>query len=213
MSQASANPLITPAAGYRMNSPLLFDYLRHLPEDGYYQFLDVTTASPGLLDFFARFHCRLYLPGCVDELWRMHTGELDTPEKVYSALSKTVLLEGERPAKLDVILLWDLINYLQKPILSSLIEYLLATSTPDTVIHSYVYTRQSMPAAPGRYQFTLDNDILAQTRTTQTIACPAYYQEVLHKLINPFVVQRSILLSSGLQEYIFHLPRNRPGFF
>jgi len=213
MLQAGSQTTTTQAAGYRINSPLLFEYLRRLPEDGYYQFLDVTAATPGLLDFFAQFHCRLYLPGCVDELWHMDAEQLDTQDKVRTALANSLVLDGRSTAQLDVILLWDLINYMQKPILTSLIDYLLSYSARTTIIHSYIYTRHSMPAAPARYQFTADNGVYVEQQTANVLDSPAYYQEVLHKLIKPFVVQRSILLSNGLQEYIFHLPRRRSEFF
>lgn len=211
--QVSPHTDVIPTAGYRINSPLLYEHLYGLPEDGYFQFLDVTPATPGLLAFFAQFHCRLYLPGCVDELWRMDSDKLQTADLLQTALSQNLRLAQGKPARLDVILLWDLINYLQQPVVTALIEYLLAYTCDTTVIHSYIHTRQSMPAAPGRYQFTADGGINVETQTDSVSVCPAYYQEVLHKLMKPFVVQRSILLSNGVQEYLFQLPRRRSEFF
>lgn len=194
-----------PEAGYRMNSPLLFQLLQGLPEEGYYQFLDITPATPGLLDFFSQYHCKLYLPGCVNELWQMKAEDLDTPHKLNRALVNSVGLYRNNKAQLDVLLLWDLPNYLDKQILSGLIEYLLPHTTNTVCLHSYIYTRQEMPASPGRYQFTSDSKMWVEQQSQQTIPCPAYYQEVLHKLLKPFVVHRSILLSNGLQEYILKI--------
>lgn len=192
-------------AGYRMNSPLLFQLLQSLAEEGYYQFLDITPATPGLLDYFSQYHCKLYLPGCINELWRMTAEELDTPHKLNRALVGSLGLYRNNKAKLDVILLWDLPNYLDKQILSGLIEYLLPHTANTVYLHCYIYTRQEMPASPGRYQFTPENKMWVEHPSEQMIACPAYYQEVLHKLLHPFVVHRSILLSNGLQEYILKI--------
>lgn len=197
-----------PEAGYRMNSPLLFELLQGLSEEGCHQFLDIMPATPGVLDFFSQYHCKLYLPGCVNELWNLRADVLDTSNKLNRAFVNALGLYRNNKAKLDVMLLWDLPNFLDKPILSGLIEYLLPHTNNMTRLHCYVYTRQSMPASPGRYQFAPERKIWVEHQTEQTISCPAYYQEVLHKLLFPFVVQRSILLSNGMQEYVLKI---KPG--
>lgn len=200
MSLASRVP--TQEAGYSMNSPLLFKFLEQLPEDGRYEFLDSTPANQGQLDFFHRFHCKLYLPGCHHQLCELNSEVLDTPTKRHRALVKTLGLYKNSKAALDMILLWDLPNYLDKPILSALVEFLLPHLKRQTVMHCYIHTRQSMPAQAGNFRF--QNDKIDVEYPTGQSACPAYYQEVLHKLMKPFTVQRSILLSNGLQEYILH---------
>ena len=211
MSQASSRSIQDSTAGYRLNSPLLFETLSKLPEEGYFQFLDLAPATPGLLHFFSQFHCRLYLPGCADDLWQLEIDpdELDATGKISETIASCLPLKNREPAQLDVILLWDILNYLPKPVLTGLIDYLLQFSKKSTVVHSYIHTRQSMPRTPGCYQFTADKGIHVEQNSDHLIASPAYYQEALHRLLRPFVVQRSILLANGLQEYVFYVPDTR----
>jgi hypothetical protein len=206
MLPAGSESILSGTAGYRINSPLLFTFLQKLPEEGYYHCLDLAPANLALLDYFAQFHCKLYLPNCAGELLGMDTEQLDTPQKRRALIAGLLHLEGYRCAGLDIILLWDLINYLPAPVLSDLIDYLREYTGRQTIIHGYVYTRQSMPASPATFRFTTEEAIDVMQTSQAMSKCPAYYQEVLHRLLKPFVVQRSILLSSGLQEYLFHLP-------
>lgn len=191
-----------PETGYLMNSPLLFEMLQDLQQAGYYQLLDVMPATPGLLEAFSDQHCKLFLPGCMPELIRMRTSEDDTAQKLQRALRQALGLDGIHNTRLDMLLLWDLPNYLSKPVLSGLIEYLLAHTHHRARLHCYIYTRQLMPASPGVYQFVTGEKIWVEEQSAQTLPSPTYYQEALHKLLAPFVVERSILLSNGLQEYV-----------
>ncbi len=198
-----ANQAVKQEAGYGMNSPLLSGLLEQISEQDYHEIMDVVPANQGVIDLFSRFRCKLYLPGCLDALRKLDSQVLDTPTKRQRALVKTIGLYKNKKASLDVILLWDLPNYLDKTILSSLVEYLLPHIRKQTLIHCYIHTRQSMPAVPGNYRY-IDGKVYVHHPQAETITCPAYYQEVLHRMMAPFTVQRSILLSNGLQEYVLH---------
>ena len=185
-----------------MNSPLLFEALEDLSQAGYFQLLDVIPAGPSLLGAFSHYHCKLYLPGCIDALMHLRIGEDDTPQKLQRDLHRALGLYADSGVKLDVLLLWDLPNYLTNPILSALIKYLLPFTSERARLHCYICTCQQMPASPATYQFAGNEKIWVEPESEQTMPAPVHYQEALHRLLAPFVVQRSILLSNGLQEYV-----------
>ena len=51
--------------------------------------------------------------------------EQDTPHKVNRRLVKLLGFKKKNKAELDLIMLWDLPNYLDTKLLNSIIEYLL----------------------------------------------------------------------------------------
>lgn len=185
-----------------MNSPLLFEALENLSQTGYFQLLDIMPANPSLLDVLSEHHCKLFLPGCIKQLMCLRTSELDTPQKLQRALHKEFGFYRDIQVKLDLLLLWDLPNYLPNPVLSALIEYLLPYTNSNARLHCYIYTGQEMPDVPASYQLAASQKIWIEPQSERTTSAPVLYQEALHKLLTPFVVQRSILLSNGLQEYV-----------
>ena len=185
-----------------MNSPLLFAALHNLAQAGYFQLLDSMPASHALLDAVAPYRCKLFLPGCSDELVRVAARKMASAQKLQGALCQTLGLHSVKSARLDLLLFWDLPNYLPAPVLSALVASVLPHANHPALIHCYIYTGRAMPAAPGRFRFAGNNQIEVNPQADQTMPAPAYYQEALHKLLAPFVVQRSILLSNGLQEYV-----------
>ena len=200
-------------AGFAMRSPLLFGSLKNLSEENRYEFLDIMPASQGMLDYFSQRHCKLYLPACIRKLYALNTEELDTTDKLHHAFKNTLELEKHSQVNLNLIMLWDLPNFLDKGVLAGLIEYLLSYVHERVVLHTYIYTKRLMPVLPGHFYFIKDGNgedrVWFENKYEVTRKCPVYYQEVLQKSMYPFQVQRSILLSNGLQEYTLVLKSDR----
>ncbi len=197
-----AEHLAPQQTGYTMNSPLLFSLLDKFNEETYYEILDVNPANQFQLDYFSRVHCKLFLPGCGQQLLAMNLDEYDTKTKINRALVKNLQLYKNKKASLNLIMLWDLPNYLDPRLLNELNQFLLPHSTNDVILHIYIQTRENMPELPGQYTFQGDNKISVENNSVKTIPCPMYYKEALQKILSPFVVQKGVLLSNGLQEYI-----------
>jgi len=189
-------------AGRAIKSPLLFDLFGNFSEERYFQLLDIQPVSGQFIEHFSSLHCKLYLPGCSESLLSLNMDDLDTDTKLNRALVKNLGLKKQSKASLSLILLWDLPNYLDANLLHTLIQYLLPHCTDDVKLHAYIHTRGQMPAEPGVYQLQSDGKIAITLKDQQTSSSPMYYQETLQKTLSPFLVQRSILLSGGMQEYL-----------
>jgi len=193
---------------YSINSPLLFGALAALDPEKRIEVMDLSPANPQLIEYFNQYHCKLYLPACRDALLELTSRNQaaeteDEAKPVLDAEVRSCLQTGtEINMPLNVILLWDLPNYLDKRVLSELIAQLAKFSDPNTVLHIYIHTRQSMPDRPADYRLMPDNRIMAKMPGQWHTDCPMYYQELLHKVMAPFRVVRGMLLSNGLQEYI-----------
>ncbi len=197
-----AEHLAPQQTGYAMNSPLLFGLLDKFDADHYYEILDVNPANQFQLDYFARVHCKLYLPGCGQQLLEIDMEKLDTQTKINRALVKNLQLYKNNKANLNLIMLWDLPNYLDTRLLNEVVQFLLQHTNDNVMLHIYIQTRESMPELPGNYTFQSDNKIWVENNSNNSTPCPMYYKEALQKILSPFMVQKGVLLSNGLQEYL-----------
>lgn len=199
----AVNTLAEQEARYSMNSPLLFGALQALDPESRVEILELSPANTQFLDYFSQFHCKLYLPGCRDQLLTLRHDDSGTEQPLSSAFKRSIPWPEDETCTLDLVLLWDLPNYLDKRVLSALISYLAPQVSKKTVLHTYIHTRQTMPARPGDYRLTPENNVQVDMPATWNGASPMYYQELLNKVFAPFRVDRGMLLANGLQEYIF----------
>ena len=197
----SVNPLAEQEARYSMTSPLLFGVLQALDPETRIEVLELAPATAGLLDYFSQFHSKLYLPGCRDELLALCVNNDEDAPPLSRIFNRCIPWPNSNNT-LDLVLLWDLPNYLDKQVLSALITYLAPHVTKRTVVHTYIHTRQTMPAHPGDYQLTHENNVTVDLAAAWNASSPMYYQELINKVFAPFRVQRGMLLANGLQEYI-----------
>ncbi len=196
---------VSQETGYAISSPILFDLLNDLSKEEHHEILDILPANKELIDAFSSFSCKLYLPGGIQELCGLTSDRYDTANKLQRALARTLGFYKKQRAFLNVIFLWDLPNYLDKQVMMGLIEYLSQHMHENVKLHFYVHTRHQMPASPGAYSIMPEGKIWLKNSSDDTVKSPRYFQEALQTLLHPFKVKRSMLLSSGLQEYILEL--------
>jgi len=101
----------------------------------------------------------------------------------------------------DIVLCWDGFNYLSPAIFSFLSRYLVNFVHPDTVLHMYFHIHSKMPSIPGQFESAADSIRVTYTNNDETES-PAYTQAQLIKFMPRYNVVRSMLLQSGLQEYL-----------
>jgi hypothetical protein len=198
----AVNQLVEQEARSRFKSPLLFGVLQALNPETRSEILDLTPANADSLAFFSQYRCKLYLPGCRDELLMQADIEDSADLPQPSVFARCLPCLTNAATALDLILLWDLPNYLNKRLLSELIDFLRPYITPRTVLHIYIHTRQTMPNKPGDYRLLSEQLVQADIAPSWNASSPMYYQELIHKVFAPFRVDRGMLLGNGLQEYI-----------
>jgi|GEM_PF-2436148 len=189
-------------AGFTMRSPILSDLLNSLSSEEYLEVLDIIPANQGVIDAFSGLNCKLHLPGCLAGLSEITTQKYDTPTKLHRAFTRLFGFYKRQRASLNVILLWDLPNYLEKPVMSALINYLSEHLHDSARLHFYIHTKHLIPASPGRYTIEPGGEVFSQNSDDKMVESPLYFQEALQTLMQPFMVKRSMLLSGGLQEYV-----------
>lgn len=172
--------------------------------------LDLGPAQAGTISFFNQFRCRLDiadLPPHIEEL----NAEEDK-QRLHERVQ--ALLPASRGEPVDVVLCWDLLNYLNRPAMTALMESIAARSHTGTFTHALiVYSGTRMPALPGPYipyqnpgdESESANQLTNMPLTAEEKEAPRYTPDDLAHCMRDYHIERAKLLSNGMQEFLFRI--------
>ena len=107
---------------------------------------------------------------------------------------------------IDLVYCWDLPNYLTLDALSALMAAIGHRARPGALAHALVcYADRDMKEDPGRFVPASDEQLIDMSTTSTTIEAPRYSPVELGKSIGRFAIDRTRLLSNGMQEFLFRL--------
>ena len=117
-----------------------------------------------------------------------------------------------RETPIDVVLCWNLLDYLDAPALRSLIQHLSPRLSEQARVHAVTsYSDTSMPAQPPRWAPRLTAEQVEQglvEEVTVTVLddaqrnAPRYTPRQLESLLPGLRIDSSMLLSNGMQEHL-----------
>jgi len=201
----------------RLRSLALGTLFSHLVPGGAYEFLDLGPAIGPNVEFLSRYVRSVQ----VGDLWTTlcTTAPTSGPGRVERALEP--LLDSpldqiaptrEPPGRYHGILTWDLLNYLDRDELQVAATALSRALRPGGFLLALVYYSADMPAEPLRYRI-LDTETLRHETPQVRRPAPRYPQRTLNQAFSDLAIDRSFLLKTGLQEYLFvrpETPRDAP---
>ena len=117
------------------------------------------------------------------------------------------LLPEGNSEPLDLVFLWDLPNYLRLSALRALVDVIGKRAAPGCRLHMLItYSRREMPLAPGHYVPADEGKMTQHLPSGETIAAPRYSPEDLGIAVGGFRYERGVLLSNGMQEFVYAWP-------
>lgn len=169
--------------------------------DRLYDVLDLGSSVRENVEFCSSFCRRLY----IEDFYRTVTSfDFLSPEDgVPLDTVYQYLLPFKPGTRFDVILAWDLLNYLQELECKELMNHLARFCKRNSLMLAFISTRKSIPESPARYSILDDETITCQTRSNILRPCPQYQEPQLAKLMPGYQVVNSYLLRNGLKEYLF----------
>lgn len=186
-----------------IKSPLLFDMFKKLSETERSAVFDIGCARQSSIDFFSDYWCKLFIVDAVQSLYKLDQSPEQEPVDINSILANAIQFYQQPEPALDMILLWSLPNYLSPAHLKALVQYLLTYASRRVMLHAYIYNSEKMPAEPATYSVRPDLTV-AMTPSSESLSnCPLYHLAELHNCFAPLKVEHSVILSSGVQEYVF----------
>lgn len=183
-----------------VRAPLFALALEPFEDDRRRVVLDLGRARSGTIELFSRFRCRLDvidLPASLE-----HLPDPDEPAEVSRWIDR--LLPATGGERVDLVLCWNLLNYLSPALIEALGARLAERSAPGARLHALIeYSAKQMPARPLSFS-PEDEEIGADHPLgTATIAAPRYTPKALEKRLPGFSSERTMLLGNGMQEFLY----------
>jgi len=174
---------------------------RQLRKDRTYHILELGPAVGHNIDFFSRYSCRIR----VEDLYRTLSSfdYVSGSDSVDFEAAFQYLLPYEGKTRFDILLAWDLLNYLERDEFLHLMRHLARFCHTGTVLFALVATSKHMPDRPAVYRILDENSIECRNTSTVLRPCPRYHDVDLRQLMPSFRVYNSYLLRNGMKEYLF----------
>jgi Methyltransferase domain len=225
-------PPAAPAAPEAHRSLALASLLEGFAGRPRLQVLDLGPAVGGNVEFLSRFGCKLFIqdlypalaplqsaapmpatPGAATvatidraavrearETWDAREREHEEPGLAGRFAE---LLRFPEDVRFDAVLIWDLINYLERREVAALARQLVTFCRPGAQLFALISILKQIPAEPLRFRILDAQRLTYETRTAAVRPCPRYAPAELSELLRGFRLDRSFLLRHGIQEYLF----------
>jgi len=181
-------------------APLFAQVIGDLDAEKRLTVLDLGNVRAGTVAMFSEFRCRLDIADLPDALPLPRDDE--DPEVRRQALASVFMVH--EPEALDLILCWNLLNYLERDDISYLISLLAPRFKPGTRIHALMeYASPLMPATPGAWVPDKNARLHASQVDEDQVDSPRYKPKELERLMPQVKPERTVLLGNGLQEFLF----------
>ena len=197
---ASAPPV---PANDALNAPLFHSVIEGLENAGRVVVLDLGTARTETIALFGRFRCRLDIADLADGVDALNATE-PNPKAMRTRVEALLPLRRREPT--DLVLCWDVLNYLNRPAIAGLMESIANRGRHGMLVHCLMfYSAPQMPLRPGCWVSVDDSQIMNVAAPQSMRKAPRYTPEDLGQCMPRYSVERARLLRNGMQEYLFRL--------
>jgi len=154
------------------------------------------------IEFWSRYGPSVYIADLRSSLpLPVVAPDPDNPEVPEPDWEHILALPGDR--RFDVILAWDLLNYLDLPAAASLIRYLSRFCRPGTMLFALIYDQKRMPEAITVYRIVDPGRLRYDCGSPAMRDCPRHQPRALTGIMHQFRTANSFRLQNGLVEYLF----------
>ena len=196
---AAAKPSSAPEG---LSAPLFHSLIQRLHSGGRWVVLDLGAVHSATVRELGRFRCRLQFVELADDLDSLN-GEIDA-RRIRQRADALLPARGGEP--IDIVLCWDLINYLNQPALTAVMECIALRCKRGALAHGLVYySAKAMPERPSTFVPVDDQRVMQHTAAGRERPAPRYSPEDLARCMPRYSVERGRLLRNGMQEFLFKL--------
>lgn len=193
------NDLIRPAPT-EYKSLALNALVGQLREDRKYNILDLGPAFGANVAFLSQFACKLHIADLYQSL--TSTPLLPKQDDVLPQPDFERLLPYQKGTRFDIILAWDLLNYIQGNHIESLAHHLAGFCHTRTLMLTFISTQKQIPDEPTKFRIVDQQHLSYEVCTAAMRHCPRYNSLELKKRVPGFTINSSFLLKNGMQEYL-----------
>lgn len=173
-------------------------------DDATLRVLDLGPARAANLDFFSRYGGHLTVADFYSGLRTARAStmseDVDDDRKIKAFAE---LLPFDKKARFDLVLAWDLLNYLTPQEQHLLMTCLEPFCLAGTTILAFVSMQKEMPPAPSAYSIRDADTLSYEEREGRARPCPRYLEGDLLKRMQGLTVENRYQLRNGMLEYVF----------
>jgi hypothetical protein len=191
---------VRPPEAIGVSAPLYRRLVEPMEDGARRVILDLGPARAETVAAFRPFRCRLDIADLAHQVDSLNAAE--TAGERRDILCRVLPVRRAEPT--NVVLCWDLLNYLARPALTSLMTEILARLAPDAQVHALItYSTPRMSARPARIFPGEDHRLVHAPVTAEEKPAPRYTPDDLTRCMPGYVVDRAALLRNGMQEFLF----------
>jgi SAM-dependent methyltransferase len=162
--------------------------------------LDLGSTVGSNVEYLSQYGCKLYIEDLYAALSsRVTVGEGDDLAGSQFFADFLALPEDTR---FDVVLAWDLFNYLHRKELGAFSEQLRRYTSNGALLLTLISYHKQIPAQPYRFKIQDEQTLVYERRTAAERPSPRLAPAEVTNLLKGFRVDRSFLLKHGIQEYL-----------
>ena len=162
--------------------------------------LDLGRAQPDSFNFYSEHNCYLTIADCIQPFINLSWPAGENPNGVLmEKIAKTISAPEK---KYDLILAWDSLNYINPKVLPFVHNHLLNFCTNKTIIHGFVFTSETYPTESGDFKIIDSDKIQHSVANNEVIRHSPLTPHAINKAMPSFKYARSVLMRSGLQEFM-----------
>ena len=198
------------AAVTQQPTKLLEDLFRQVAPGRRLVVLEIGTALPETVDFFADYRCRLHFVDLFNERF-LREGR-DTLDDAALRREFEERLAFPADSRIDVCLLWDFLTFLDDRALRAFNDALKPWLHPGSKAHGFGVHHLAIRLENVQYGIVDSRTLSVRRRATEPMAYHPHSQTEMADLFNAFAFERGLLLPNGKLEMLLRSrTRDEPG--
>lgn len=184
-----------------LNTMVFADLISQRPTDRALRILDLGSVCQSTIDFFADYHCHILATGLCDDFVPDKGLDSRSLQQLQQLIQQDIKRHNNN--HYDLILCWDIFNYLDKEQFPLLVAQLLPVLTSATRCHTFLYTTANRPLRPGGFQIVSKEQMVVTESATEQNHSGSVTQTTLGKYLPNYSTLRTVLMRNGTQELAF----------
>ncbi|MEJ2384079.1 MAG: hypothetical protein P8Y54_06730 [Xanthomonadales bacterium] len=198
----------TAAPAARQPTKLLADLFRQVAPGKRLVVLEIGTALPETVDFFADYRCRLHFVDLYNEKFLREDRDTLDDDALRDAFEERLSFrEGSR---IDLCLLWDFLTFLDDRALRAFNEALKPWLHPGTRAHGFGVHHLAIRLENVQFGIVDTETLSVRPRASEPMTYHPHSQIEMADLFDGFAFERGLLLPNGKLEMLLR-SRNKAG--
>ncbi len=190
----------TAVAVARQPSKLLAGLFQRVAPDRRLVVLEIGTALPETVDFFADYRCRLHFVDLFNEPFLREARDTLDDEALRNAFAERLSFPAD--SRIDVCLLWDFLTFLDDRALRAFNDALKPWLHAGTRAHGFGVHHLAIRLENVQYGIVDTETLSVRPRATEPMAYHPHSQLEMADMFNGFAFERGLLLPNGKLEML-----------